>query len=274
MMIDFEKPNELIARMEQKIFCPERPDCKGKLYTGIDLGTANIVVTVLDENKQPVAGALQEARVVKDGLVVDFIGAINIVRRLVQQVEEKLSRSLEEAAVAIPPGTRAEDTRAIVNVVQAVGLEVTNVVDEPTAAATVLGIKDGAVVDIGGGTTGISILRDGHVIYVADEPTGGTHFSLVLAGAYNIGFEEAERLKRDPDKYDQVFPLVIPVIEKVADIINTHIAGKDAGPIFLVGGTACLEGIEKVISRYTGLPTVKPYNPLLVTPLGIAMHCA
>ena len=34
-----------------------------------------------------------------------------------------------------------------------------NIVDEPTAAATLLDIKNGAVVDVGGGTTGISILK-------------------------------------------------------------------------------------------------------------------
>lgn len=259
--------------MEEKIFYPTPVDYQGKLHVGVDLGTANVVVTVLDENKQPLAGALQEARVVKDGLVVDFLGAINIVKNLVRQVEENLNRNLEEAAVAIPPGTRKEDTRAIINVVQAGGLEVNKVVDEPTAAATVLGITDGAVVDIGGGTTGISVLKKGEVVYVADEPTGGTHFSLVLAGAHHIDFEAAELLKRNPDRYHEVFPLVVPVIEKVAAIVNRHISDQDVEKIFLVGGTACLADLEKVITNFTGITTVKPHNPLLVTPLGIAMHC-
>ena len=58
-------------------------------------------------------------------------------------------------------------------------------------------MKNGAVVDIGGGTTGISILKDGEVVYIADEPTGGTHFSLVIAGAYGKPFQEAEVFKRD-----------------------------------------------------------------------------
>ena len=60
--------------------------------------------------------------------------------------------------------------------------------DESTAANEVLKMKNGAVVDIGGGTTGISVLKDGKVVYIADEPTGGTHFSLVISGAYGKSF--------------------------------------------------------------------------------------
>ena len=77
----------------------------------------------------------------------------------------------------------------------------TSLLDEPTAANEVLHIKNGAVVDIGGGTTGISILKDGKVIYVADEPTGGTHFSLVLSGAYGMTFNEADKFKRNNEKH-------------------------------------------------------------------------
>ncbi len=273
IVTNIERANKTIAQMEEKIYHPVPVDYRGKLYTGVDLGTANVVVTVLDGQKQPLAGAIQEARVVKDGLVVDFLGAVNIVRDLVKQVEERLNMTLTETAVAIPPGTGQGDTKAIVNVVRGAGLEVNNVVDEPTAAAAVLGITDGAVVDIGGGTTGISVLENGEVVYVADEPTGGTHFSLVLAGAYHLDFEQAELLKRDPDRHREVFPLVVPVIEKVAAIINKHIMDKRVRKIFLVGGTVCLAGLEKVVAGYTGIETIKPYNPMLVTPLGIAMHC-
>ncbi len=272
-MFNLEQANATIAEMEAKIYQPVSEPYQGKLYVGVDLGTANIVVTVLDENKRPLAGALQEGRVVKDGLVVDFLGAIQIVRSLITQIEERLGRSLEAAAVAIPPGTLAGDAKAIINVVQAVGLEVNQVVDEPTAAATVLGIQNGAVVDVGGGTTGISILENGKVIYVADEPTGGTHFSLVLAGAYKIDFEEAELKKRDPAQHKDVFPVIVPVIEKVASIIQGHIAQRNVECVYLVGGTVCLEGFEQVVNKFLGMPVRKPYNPLLVTPLGIAMHC-
>lgn len=83
---------------------------------------------------------------------------------------------LEYAASAIPPGTDLLDAGAIKHVLQGAGFEVTALLDEPTAANAVLQISDGAIVDIGGGTTGISILKDGKVVYVADEATGGTHF--------------------------------------------------------------------------------------------------
>ena len=63
-----------------------------------------------------------------------------------------------------------------------------------------LGIPEGAVVDIGGGTTGISILHDGKVVYTADEATGGTHVDLVLAGNFKIEVQEAERIKTDASR--------------------------------------------------------------------------
>lgn len=242
-------------------------------YTGVDLGTAYIVLAVLDENFQPVAGAYRYASVVKDGMVVDYIGAIRIVKELKQELEQKLGAELIYAAAALPPGTFALDSGAIKHVVQGAGFEITNLLDEPTAANAVLKIKDGAIVDIGGGTTGIAVIKDGKVIYVADEPTGGTHFSLVIAGAYKLSFEDAEKYKRDFKNHRELMPVLRPVIEKVASIISRHVSQYQVKEIYLVGGTCCLEGIEDVIAKHTKLPTYKPQNPLFVTPLGIALNC-
>ncbi|MBP0576045.1 pilus assembly protein PilM, partial [Mycobacterium tuberculosis] len=75
------------------------------------------------------------------------------------------------------------------------GFQVADVADEPSAAARVLGLVDGAVVDVGGGTTGISVLRNGEVVFTDDEATGGTHMTLVLAGAYGIPTDEAEAME-------------------------------------------------------------------------------
>jgi len=268
----FQYCNQLVHDFENVITTPILSK-SSVYYTGVDLGTAYIVLAVLDENYLPVAGAYRFASVVKDGMVVDYIGAVRIVKELKQELEQKLGAELIYAAAALPPGTDTLDSGAIKHVVQGAGFEVTKVLDEPTAANAVLKIQDGAIVDIGGGTTGIAILKDGKVIYVADEPTGGTHFSLVIAGAYKMSFDEADHYKRDFNNHRELIAVVRPVIEKVSSIISRHITDYPVKEIYLVGGTCCLEGIEDIIAKQTNLPTYKPQNPMFVTPLGIALNC-
>ena len=270
--VNFEYCDQLVEKFEQVCEKPELHK-SSVYYTGVDLGTACVVVAVLDENYEPVAGCYKYADVVRDGMVVDYIGAVQIVREMKQELEEKLDTELVYAAAAIPPGTETVDSGAVENVVRGAGFTLSNLLDEPTAANEVLKIQNGAVVDIGGGTTGISIFKDGKVVYIADEPTGGTHFSLVLSGAYKMPFEEAEVFKRDPDNHKEIFPVLKPVIEKVAAIINEHIEGHQVEEISLVGGTCCLTGIEVTIEKKTGIYTHKPRNPMFVTPLGIALSC-
>jgi ethanolamine utilization protein EutJ len=270
--IIFDSCNELVSQFEAVVRQPVKGS-SSVYYTGVDLGTACVVLAVLDENYKPVAGAYRYADVVRDGMVVDYIGAIRIVRELKEEIEEKLGTELIYAAAAIPPGTDTLDGGAIKNVVQGAGFEITALLDEPTAANAVLKIKNGAVVDIGGGTTGITILKDGKVVYLADEPTGGTHFSLVISGAYHMPFSEADVFKRKEENHKELLPLLKPVVEKVASIINHHINGHDVQEIYLVGGTCCLTGIEAIIEKQTGIRTRKPENPMFVTPLGIAFSC-
>ena len=209
--LTFEACDRLVREFENVIKKPVRGH-SAVYYTGVDLGTACVVVSVLDEDLRPVAGSYRYADVVRDGMVVDYIGAIRIVREMKEELEKKLGTELVYAAAAIPPGTDALDSGAIKNVVQGAGFEITALPDEPTAANAVLNIRNGAVVDIGGGTTGISVLKDGKVVYVADEPTGGTHFSLVISGAYQLSFEEADAYKRDRKNHRELLPVLKPVM--------------------------------------------------------------
>ncbi len=270
--VKFDYCDDLVTEFEE--VCEHPIKSKSSVYyTGVDLGTACVVIAVLDENKKPVAGAYRYADVVRDGMVVDYIGAVQIVRELKQQIEDELGVELLFAAGAIPPGTDTLDGGAVKNVIQGAGFECTNLLDEANAANNVLQMTNGAVVDIGGGTTGISILKDGEVVYIADEPTGGTHFSLVISGAYGVDFGEAELLKRNPEKHRELLPVVKPTIEKVASIISNHIQNYQVDELSLVGGTCCFTGIEDVIEKKTGVYTHKPKNPMFVTPLGIALGC-
>ena len=271
--MDFAAADKLIATLDQCRENPRKVSPTEPLYVGVDLGTAYIVVVVVNAKREPVACAMRFAQVVRDGLVVDYAGGARIVRELTEELEERLGRKLENAAIAVPPGTSERDCATHRHVAEAAGYRVTALLDEPTAANSVLQVRDGAIVDIGGGTTGIALLQDGKVVYVADEPTGGTHVSLVLAGNYDIPFDEAEDLKKDVSRHKELLPVVRPVIEKMAAIVKKHIQGRKVSALYLVGGTCCLADMESIIQKDTGVPTFKPANPFLVTPLGIALNC-
>jgi ethanolamine utilization protein EutJ len=242
------------------------------VHVGVDLGTAYTVLVVLDEHYKPIAGEYQFAQVTRDGLVVDFVGAVDLLRAMKSRVEKRLGFELTSGASGYPPGVPQAEVRATANVLFGAGLDCTGLIDEPTAANNVLQIQDGAIVDVGGGTTGIAIFKNGEVVYTADEPTGGTHFSLVIAGSTGTSFEEAEELKKNPKEQTRLFPIIRPVMEKVGSIINRHIDGHHVDRLYLVGGTCAYPGMDKVIEEYTGVETVLPGNPLFVTPLGIAMN--
>ena len=257
--------------LERTLDHPVKPEKGESLKVGLDLGTASIVLVVLGEADRPLAVAREFAQVVKDGLVVDFNQARLITASLKKRLEEVLEVELAETAIAVPPGTGSRDVATHGYVASGAGLEVTGVMDEPTAANLVLGLRNGAIVDIGGGTTGVSILVDGKVIHTFDEPTGGTHVSLVLAGHNRISFEEAEALKVDPARSKENLPVIAAVLQKMGSIIGKGIAGFECEEIVLVGGTSATVGIDRIIGMETGKKVSVSPVPILVTPAGIAL---
>ena len=260
----------VLARAAELTRRPKPGRVKGRLRVGVDLGTAYTVMLVVDESGMPVAGRAQFAEIVRDGLIVDFAGAIALVARMKAEVEADLGRELRAAATSYPPGVAPAEVKATRNVLIAAGLECSDFVDEPTAANALLKIENGAVVDVGGGTTGTAIVEGGRVIHTVDEATGGTQFTLVLAGALRIPFEQAEALKKDPSRAEFVQALVYPVMQKVGAIVARHVARFNVAEIHMVGGTSGMPGMRDVIGEMTGLNIIIPGNPMFVTPLGIA----
>lgn len=271
---------QYLSRAESVILPRKRSECAavgevrsaGRLKVGVDLGTAYMMLAVLDESGVPLAGEWQFAQVVRDGLVVDFMGAVELLCSMKSRVERRIGRVLTHAASGYPPGVPAADARAKGNVVEAAGMENIGLLDEPTAANNVLGLREGAIVDVGGGTTGIAVLKGGKVVYTADEATGGTHFSLVVAGSHNLPLEEAETIKVDPSEQPRLLPHVRPVMEKVASIILRHVRSWDIPSITMVGGCSAFLGMAEVVQEYSGIPTTVPEHPMFITPLGMALH--
>jgi len=271
MSMDLQKANEHLREFYSVIGKKAEASAGKQLKVGVDLGTANICIAVLDGDNRPVTGELYPASVVRDGLVVDYIGAVEIVKTLKGRIESRLGTKLEFANAAVPPGTVGKNAMAVVNVVQSADMQIGYVVDEPTAAANVLDIENGAVVDVGGGTTGISIIRDRQVIASHDQATGGGHMTLVLAGNRGISISEAEKIKLDKNNHRDIFLVIRPVIEKMASIVNGFIRDYDVDTIYVVGGASSFDGFDEVFEKECRKRVIKPDHGLLVTPLGIAM---
>ena len=269
--MDFAYANKLSSRTNKVIGRPVRRDAN-RFKCGLDLGTAYIVLVVLDEDDSPIACEMQFASVIRDGVVVDYFGTLEIVKSLKAKIEGGIGRELLYTAIAMPPGT-GTSVKTHKYIAEAAGFEVTNVLDEPTAANAALRVKNGVVVDIGGGTTGYSVFADGKVVKLGDEPTGGTHMSLIIAGNRGIPLEEAEAFKQDVGNHRILLPLVQPVLEKMATIVKQGIEGYDADKLCLCGGACMFAGIGKVFEEVCGLPASVPEDPLLITPLGIALCC-
>lgn len=257
---------ELVSTGECKKF-------KGRLKVGVDLGTANTVLAVVDTSNRPIAGISAPSHAIQDGVILNYYESVQLVTRLKETLEDRLGTELPYAAAAIPPGVSPGSVKSIGYVLEGAGFEVTNIVDEPTAAAAVLKITDGAVVDVGGGTTGISILKDGNVIYTDDEATGGTHMTMTVAGHYRISYEEAEILKTQPDKEEEIFPVIKATVEKMALITEKFLKGYQVPAVYVVGGSSMFREFPAVFEKRLNLPVYQPVHPLLVTPLGIAYCC-
>lgn len=252
-----------------------------RLYLGIDLGTTNIVVVALNERGEPVSASMTSStEIIRDGVVVDYWRAIKETEKNMEVICSKLGISLDRllensvGASAYPPGISPRTAQVCANVVEALGVPCKGLYEEPVAAARALNMEEGVIVDIGGGTTGIAIFKSGEVAYSADEPTGGTHMTLVISGRMGISFEEAEEKKRVKANHKFLRPILVPVVEKMATIVKEHLykASWDFSgePIYLVGGGADIEGAEEVFSSIVQYPVRLAEHCLLVTPLGIA----
>jgi ethanolamine utilization protein EutJ len=237
------------------------------LYLGIDLGTSDVVTMAVDAQGTPVAVCLEWADVVRDGVVLAFFEAVQIVKKQVAAIEAKLGRRFTHAATSFPPGT---DPRISANVIEAAGLQVSAIIDEPSAVANLLGIKRGAVVDIGGGTTGVALIENGKVVYSGDEATGGHHVTLTLAGGLRVSIEDAEKFKIE--RGHDAWGITRPVFEKMTDIVHYHLRGHvPVDVLYLSGGSCALPGVRELFAdNFPGVEVVLPQPCLFLTPLAIA----
>jgi ethanolamine utilization protein EutJ len=269
------KQSEQVLRVQQFLVAAtkrlRKPGAEhGPLRFGIDLGTATIVLTAVDALMQPVYWDFVRAQVVRDGVVVDFHGAVQAVRELKTRAEAALGVTVDTAATAHPPAVPLSDCRACSFVVQQAGIDCRNLIDEVTAANALLGVRDGAVIDVGGGSTGVGVFRGGTLVSLSDRAGGGHHLDLILAGALRLPIEDAEIRKRE--RGADVLQILRPGIERVAASIAKQCDGKSPGVVHLAGGALQLPGADRVIEAWLGWPVQAYAHAELITPFGIAVN--
>jgi ethanolamine utilization protein EutJ len=267
-------PAEAASFLERVVLREHSPSPRweGNLHCGIDLGTATIVAAVVDDGGEPVYLGSVPSRAVRDGVVVDFMAAVESVAQLRNEAELALGVAISGAATAYPPGVGRSESRACSFVLDRAGLECLNLLDEVSAANALLGLREGIIVDVGGGSTGVGIVVEGELARAGDLPGGGHHLDLILAGALGVSVEEAERLKRE--RGGEHAEILRPGFERIATSIRRLSDGYNGLPIHLVGGTLMVPGAGQIVAEYLERPVVEYPEALYVTPFGIARSAA
>ena len=81
-------------------------------------------------------------------------------------------------------------------------------------------------------------------------------------------------IKTDRLKNREILPVVRPVIEKIASIVDSCLQQFDyLTDVCLVGGTCELEGFAEVVQKVISIKTFGPEFPQFTTPMGIALSC-
>lgn len=163
--------------------------------------------------------------------------------------------------------------------VEFAGLEVANLTLEPIAAIQVAipemyRMLNIALVDVGAGTSDISITRDGSIIAYGMIPVAGDALTEIIAQNCLVDFNTAERIKRQAGEMEQVeyqdimgLPQVItrqqvaelvkPVVDRmtgeVADKIRELNGDKSVSAVFVVGGGGVIAGYTQSLAQQLGI---------------------
>ncbi len=166
------------------------------------------IIAVTGENKEitkhDVERVIEAAKVIAipaDKEIIDVIPIQYIIDGY-DEIRDPLgmigTRLEVDTNIVIASTTSVEN---LVRCIRKADLEVGGIIVSPLAESEVLLSKDekelgACILDIGAGTTDISVFKDGRIIYSKLLPVGGDHITNDLAVGLKISLEEAENLKR------------------------------------------------------------------------------
>ena len=169
----------------------------GSKDIGIDLGTANILVTLKGKGivlKEPSVVAINRrngnivatgneakemlgrtpeqikaVRPMKDGVIADFTATQLMLKNIIGKVGKRYNIGRPRVVVGVPSGITEVEERAVEEAVMQAGAKEVYLIEEPMAAAIGASLDVGEpsgniIVDIGGGTTEVAVISLGGIV--------------------------------------------------------------------------------------------------------------
>ena len=80
-----ELKNRTLSNFAELVRTGECKNYRGRLKVGVDLGTANTVLAVVDTNNRPIAGVSAPSHAIRDGVIVNYYESVQLVTKLKEQ---------------------------------------------------------------------------------------------------------------------------------------------------------------------------------------------
>ena len=169
----------------------------GSKDIGIDLGTANILVTLkgkgiilnepsvvaINRKTQNIVATGEEAREMlgrtpeeikavkplKDGVIADFTATQLLLKNIIERIAQRYNIGKPRVVVGVPSGITEVEERAVEESVLQAGAREVYLIEEPMAAAIGANMdiaepNGNIIVDIGGGTTEVAVISLGGIV--------------------------------------------------------------------------------------------------------------
>lgn len=309
----------------------------GSKDIGIDLGTANILMTVQGKGivlKEPSVVAIDNktgqikatgfeakemlgktpetikaVRPMKDGVIADFTGTCLMLKNMMKKVCTKYNVGRPRVVVGVPSGITEVEERAVEETIMQAGAKEVYLIEEPMAAAVGAGINvaepsGSMIVDIGGGTTEVAVISLGGIVVSNSLRIAGDELDEDIINYVKkeknliIGETTAEEIKVQigcalplmTDSYMQIrgrdlntglprniviysSEVMIAMEETIYKIIDTVKQTLEKTPpelsadlvekgIYLAGGGALIQNLDKLLAEETNMPVFIAEAPL------------
>lgn len=309
----------------------------GSKNIGIDLGTANILITIkgkgvvlqepavvaIDNKTEQILAVGHEAkemlgrtpntikavRPMKDGVIADFTATGLMLKEMFNKVKKRYNAGRPKVVVGVPSGITEVEERAVEESILQAGAKSVYLIEEPMAAAIGAGINiaepsGSMIIDIGGGTTEVAVISLGGIVVSSSLRVAGDKIDEDIISYIRkeenlaIGSTTAEQIKiqigcamplmtdaqmeiRGRDlitglprniiiKSSQMLDAMSESISKIVDIVKQTLertppelaADLAEKGIFLAGGGALIQNLDKLLSKEINMPVYVANTPL------------